>query len=288
MGDDMNYYEKIQNSLDYIENNLKNEISLDILAEKSFLSKYYFHRVFAALTGETVMTYIRKRRLGLAIKEMNKTDKTLLEIALDSGFDSAEVFTRAFKKHFEISPSRYRKLKKKIDLTEKISFVGYSKKQADISPKIIVQDKKRLMGIYFKTNIAENMEKLTIANFHTEVFDKKIDTLKFIKNKKLKYGICEGDLDTGEILHFAAVEIDENQIIPEGMVERILPYSRYVVFHHNGPISDIQNSYGYIYKEWLPCSGYELSKIGRDMQIYYKRFKPTDKNIEMDIFVPIE
>ncbi len=96
----MDYIDRIQNSIDFIEANIKYEITLEEMAEKSFLSKYYFHRLFTILTGKRPMEYIRNRRLVLAAKDLSETDKSVLEIAIDYGFESEEVFTRAFNKFF--------------------------------------------------------------------------------------------------------------------------------------------------------------------------------------------
>lgn len=284
----MNYYERIQTSLDYIEENLHEEIKLEILAQKSFLSKYHFHRVFTALVGEPVMTYIRKRRLGRATKQLDNSDLSILEIAFDNCFESQEVFSRAFLKHFGITPGKYRKLKEKINLTEKISLIAINYEKESIHPKIVVSPEKRLVGMYFRTTWEENLKDLTIAKFHEEIFDKSVGKILGIKNKEIKYGICETDYETGEILHFAGVEMDEKVLIPFNMIEVKLPYSRYVVFYHKGTIEDIARSYDYIYRQWLPLSGYELSKHGKDMQVYYKKFSSKDKCYEMEIHVPIE
>ena len=284
----MNYYERIQTSLDYIEENLNEEIKLEVLAQISYLSKYHFHRVFTVLVGEPVMTYIRKRRLGRATLQLDNSDLSILEIALDNCFESQEVFSRAFLKHFGITPGKYRKLKEKINLTEKISLIAISHEKENIHPKIVISPEKRLVGMYLRTTWEENLKDLTIAKFHEDIFDKKIENLSDIKNKEVKYGICETDYETGEILHFAGVEMIETASVPNDMFEVKLPYSRYVVFYHKGAIEDIAMSYDYIYRKWLPLSGYELAKHGKDMQVYYKKFTSDDKCYEMQIHVPIE
>jgi AraC family transcriptional regulator len=57
----MDYYERIQTSIEHIEDNLKNMITLEDVGETSFISKYHFHRIFQSVVGESVMEYIRKR-----------------------------------------------------------------------------------------------------------------------------------------------------------------------------------------------------------------------------------
>jgi AraC family transcriptional regulator len=105
----MDYKEKIQNSIEYIEKNLNEKILLENLAKQSFLSKYYYHRVFHELVGETVMAYIRKRRLTEAAKELMESNAKLVDVALKYQFGSQETFSRAFKRMFKVSPGEFRR-----------------------------------------------------------------------------------------------------------------------------------------------------------------------------------
>lgn len=117
---DMNYKEKIQTSIEYIEDNLIEKISLDDLAKQAFLSKYYYHRVFHELVGETVMEYVRKRRLTEAAKELAQSNVKIIEVALKYQFGSQEAFSRAFKRLFKVSPGEFRRAKVQVLLHKQI------------------------------------------------------------------------------------------------------------------------------------------------------------------------
>jgi AraC-like DNA-binding protein len=95
--------------MEYIEENLNKKIELKDLADKVFLSKYHFHRVFHAIAGEPVAEYIRKRRLMEAANELLNTDDKIVDIALKYQFSSQEVFTKAFKKLYGIPPREFRR-----------------------------------------------------------------------------------------------------------------------------------------------------------------------------------
>ncbi|AJA46511.1 transcriptional regulator, AraC family [Clostridium pasteurianum DSM 525 = ATCC 6013] len=111
----MNYDTCIEKSIEYIERNLNKKIELEGLAEKAFLSKYHFHRVFHAIVGEPVGEYVRKRRLSEAASELVNTDDKIVNIALKYQFSSQESFTKAFKKLYGIPPREFRK--NKINIT---------------------------------------------------------------------------------------------------------------------------------------------------------------------------
>ncbi|WP_315109563.1 helix-turn-helix transcriptional regulator [Clostridium intestinale] len=104
----MNHDACIKESIEYIEDNLDNKIELKELADKAFLSKYHFHRVFHSVVGEPVAEYIRKRRLKEAASELITTDNKIVDIALKYQFSSQEAFTKAFKRIYGVPPREFR------------------------------------------------------------------------------------------------------------------------------------------------------------------------------------
>jgi len=108
----MNYKQQIQNSIDYIEKNLCNNLKLDEIAKQSHFSEFHFHRLFRKAVGTPVMEYVRKRRLSEAAIELTETDEKITNIALKYQFSSEESFSRAFKKLYGTSPRDYRNAKR--------------------------------------------------------------------------------------------------------------------------------------------------------------------------------
>jgi AraC-like DNA-binding protein len=111
----------IQGSIDYIEEHLADEISLDNLAAIAFFSKYHFHRLFKTGTGKTLMEYVRERRLTQATHELVYSSMTVTHIAYSLNFNSHDAFDKAFKRAYGVSPSEYRKnnVLKFTDITSK-------------------------------------------------------------------------------------------------------------------------------------------------------------------------
>lgn len=104
------YYNKLQKALDYIEKHIKDDISLEELSSICYYSTHHFHRVFQSIVGIPVNDYIRKRKLSIAAGEIIDSDKKIVDIAVEYGFNSHETFSRAFKRIFDITPNAYRKL----------------------------------------------------------------------------------------------------------------------------------------------------------------------------------
>jgi AraC family transcriptional regulator len=100
---------KVQPVLSFASTHLDEDVSLAALARRSGLSAFYFHRAFSRIAGETPKQFTFRLRLEQAAAMLLATGASVLDIALNCGFQSHEVFTRAFRKRFGISPSAYRK-----------------------------------------------------------------------------------------------------------------------------------------------------------------------------------
>jgi AraC family transcriptional regulator len=106
----MTYYERIQQAIDYIEENLGADITVDEAAQNAFLSVSHFYRLFPEFTGYSYKEYVRKRRLSESLEAVGYSCESIYDIALDSGFNALEAYTRAFRKEFGINPSELRKI----------------------------------------------------------------------------------------------------------------------------------------------------------------------------------
>ncbi|MCL2386377.1 MAG: helix-turn-helix domain-containing protein [Defluviitaleaceae bacterium] len=96
-------------SLEIIEARISQKLSVEWIAGSVHFSKYHYQRLFRELVGDSVMSYVTKRKLTLAGKMLLETERSVLEIALAFGFDSHEGFTRSFKAYMGVTPANYRK-----------------------------------------------------------------------------------------------------------------------------------------------------------------------------------
>lgn len=94
----------IQNAIDYIEENLCGQITIDDVANKAYMSTSNFRRSFLALCGITIGEYIRLRKLTLAGKDIVSTNDKIIDIAFKYGYESHESFSRAFLRFHNVSP----------------------------------------------------------------------------------------------------------------------------------------------------------------------------------------
>lgn len=100
---------RIRPVLAYIDQHYAEDLSLDTLARLIPLSKSYLMSCFKRITGTSIVTYITQIRIRNACEMLLSTNKQVLQIAMECGFDNLSNFNRQFKKHTGCSPSKYRK-----------------------------------------------------------------------------------------------------------------------------------------------------------------------------------
>lgn len=105
----MHHVKRFDAVLDYIEQHLAEDLSLEVLAQQAAISPFHFHRLFHTWTGETLSRFVRRRRLETAAGRLRYCpDEKITSISLGCGFSSPEVFARAFRDYFQMTPSQWR------------------------------------------------------------------------------------------------------------------------------------------------------------------------------------
>ena len=97
----------IEETVQYIKDNLSGDLSLTLLSERVNFSQIYFHKLFKASTGKNLREYIEEQRIKAAIELLTSTDKTLTQVAYECGFSSQSYFSYVFKRKMGVTPREY-------------------------------------------------------------------------------------------------------------------------------------------------------------------------------------
>lgn len=101
----MDWVQSIQKAINYIEDNLCNNLDIEQISKSVYSSSANFQRIFSIVTGMTIGDYIRFRRLTLAGREIAGSNEKVIDIALKYGYETAESFTKAFVRFHNVTPS---------------------------------------------------------------------------------------------------------------------------------------------------------------------------------------
>lgn len=143
-------WEAIQNSINYIEKHLTEEINIQQLSHEAALSPYYFQRLFRRLLNKPVHDYIRLRRLAKASEGLISKEKRILDIALDYQFSDHSNFTRAFKEAYGLTPEEHRNnpviLNHYVKPDLSLSYMDTKEETTYIADGIIIEVSRRALG----------------------------------------------------------------------------------------------------------------------------------------------
>jgi len=279
----MDYYKSIEEAVDYIEYSLFESISLEVLAENAHISKFHFHRIFKALTGYSVAEYIDRRVLNQVCYLLRETDLTILDIALDCGFNSHEVLTRKFKKYFGISPQQYRLSSDRIATFSKISMIR--RNFLNRNSKLMVQfdvmtfGRRRILGKICAHRDDES-DPEAIGNFLFPFADK---CFQNNPDGHLYLAVLYHEKKYDTIDYFVGFDYDPTL---NGYEIIELPASDYAVFTYKGVFREnIRAITEEIYRSIL-ASDYAFLMGGVELiEVYNQRYLETN---EFEIQVPIK
>lgn len=267
----MNYLVQVQRGIDFIESKLDEELSLAAIARHSRVSAWHFQRVFKALTGDTLKSYIRARRLSRALDSLLRPGTRILDIALAAGFESQSAFTRAFKAAFGTTPARYRAVRARFQHVRKLRidrrYIEHLNTRITPSPELRELRATRVIGMRTtfygvdsdRCNLGQRLPPLWDA------FLARIDEL-VPRDPDLAFGVIRPSPGEEQLEYVACVASPAARV-PRGMTELVVPAGTYAVFEHRGRPRDLHLTVNYVYASWLLRSRLRHT-YGPDLELF--------------------
>lgn len=270
----MKWVERINDTINYIEENLDKNISYDEIEKIAVCSIYNFQRMFSYIANKPLSEYIRNRRLTLAAFDILNSKDNIIDIAMKYGYTSHDSFTRAFQKFHGVLPSKVRTGTVMLKSCPKISFQLTIKGESYMNYQIEKWPAFTISGIKKKVKTDEA--------FH--IIPQIWDTAGRDGTMKNLFELCMkadmrpagllgvsvgGQWEKSEEMEYylgVTTHVDVNECekvtTPSHMNELQLPKATWVIFEANGPLPEaVQDIYKKFYTEWLPNSGYELDDL---------------------------
>jgi AraC family transcriptional regulator len=279
------YKKRFDAVLAYIDANLEGDLSVEALSRIANFSKFHFHRQFAAYVGVPVARYVQLIRLRQAGRRLASREPcTVLDAALDAGFDSPEAFSRAFKRVFGTAPSAFRQ-HPRWQVWSASFIVPYHSRNLTMQVQIVDFSETRVAAL----------EHCGAPALVSESVRKFIDWRKQSGQSPVAssrtFGIPRGNPDTtpADDFRFDICGEIHDAVAPNtyGVRELIIPGGRCAVVRHTGSSDHIGETIYPIYRDWLPGSGEEL----RDQPLFFEYLSvfpetPLDQ-WQTDIYIPL-
>jgi AraC family transcriptional regulator len=296
------YLSSINKVIDYIENKIDTPLDLQLLADVANFSPFHFHRIFLAIKGETLNSFIRRKRLEKSASFLISTDKPITEIAVLCGFNSNASFSRSFKEYFNSSATNFRKggyikYAKRLGISSEDT-ADYFEKVEEVVDKMI-KDKRR---IYQKVEV-KVIKDFTVAYCrHVGRFDEIGLAFEKLMRWAGPRGLMEGEnfkvltlyhddpkvTGVEKLQQSACISIDPNVKV-EGEIGKMkieggkYAFARFEISEH-----EFTEAWTSLCACWLPESGYECDER-RPFELFHNDYtKHPENKFILDICIPVK
>ena len=283
----MNVLKSMNSTIEYIEEHLLEELHMPEIAKATGNLENDLQKTFYALTGISIVEYIRRRRLSLAGYELQNREQSVLDIALKYGYTSPDSFTRAFRQMHGITPSAVKKGGCLLKSYGRITFVLTIKGVNAMNYRIVKKDEMHIVGFkkWFST---ENDSQLTeIPKMWDSVTDELRQQIVDLSNNDGVVGLCADMYDGGFDYWIGCMS---DKACPDNLEEITIPASYWAVFEVIGSMrplpNPMQDIWKRIYSEWLPNSGYQHAMIPEIE--YYSSGDMLAEDYRSEIWIPIK
>jgi AraC family transcriptional regulator len=266
----LEYEKRVNRAIDHVREHLGEVLSLTDLARVAVFSPFHFHRVFGALRGETLAAYVQRQRIEKAAGVLaTRPEASVLAVALDHGFSSAATFARAFRAHFGMSATqwrrggaaRWRRRRESGRKTGKqLRKPGKASRRRRLHTRLVAVHVRELpaqhvaymryVGPYGARGIPELWTRLRrwMATRDLELTD------------TVRLGVA---YDDAGITESAKCSYDACVVVPAGFTAdrwvnlADIPGGRFAVAPFQGTADEIEGAWEQVFTAWLPDSGYQ-------------------------------
>ena len=295
------HIKRIRKVLNFIEENLDNELSLENVAEIGNYSPFHFHRIFRGIIGETLQEYINRNRMEKsAMLLSHHKNKSLEEIFSEVGFKSNSTFSKTFKKYFGISPTDFRK--KSPEYFSKILQMNSNIGQKEVVFQQYLYNINQMKN-FMETNAKIEVKELPEIHL-ASVLSIGVQNIDNAYNKLISWGISKNlfpreNVKMISVYHdsfkvtapdkvriHACMLLDEpikndGEIFPE-----ILPKGRHIVGSYFITLDEFEKAWNALFL-WMNENGYQYKRTF-PFEIYHNNFKEhPEKKCKVDFCIPI-
>ncbi|MGE5628004.1 MAG: AraC family transcriptional regulator [Solirubrobacterales bacterium] len=285
----MNLYVSLVNdAIEFIESNIHKHISLEDLGNYLCVSKFHFNRMFKTVSGITLKQYILGRKLTLALQYICENEISVIDCALEFGFEYPEVFSRAFKKQFGISPSQCRNTEINKGLVNKACLVERDivnfRGSLTLNGHCIYLNELNLEGVFLEVDASSSNFKSSLNNAGERFINESM-ICSWLEHENLYAAVCCHGKDNGEYTVYYGKII--NKTNPTSIFQKnTVPKGWYAEFMYQGDIFNISEAFIDDLYRWIIVKEVHLNQNGIGMlNIFGKDYENTGL---VKVLVPVK
>lgn len=270
----------VDQSIDYIMQHLDEELSLESVASRFFISKYHFSRIFKAETGESVYSFIKRCKVDQSAIDMKlNPEKTITDIGLDYGYSSSN-YSSVFRKHHDTSPAIFRQSipthSMPVPFTPERT--AHFKTAREYAARIEIQKLPDLFVLYerFMGNYVD-IEKhwyQFLDRYRANLSERTILVERFFNDPAIT--------NSSQCICDICMTVEDDCGLYNVMR---IKGGKWVVYHFDGEIKDIFEALQGIFSVWFPKSGYRMARrYGLNI---YRHIDRENHKVVMDLCIPI-
>lgn len=299
------YAHRIDRVIDYLRANLHRPVKLAELANVACFSEFHFHRIFTAVSGETLNNFTNRLRLEKAARLLRYSEHSLTDIALDCGFSSSATFSRAFRSGYETSPSQFRrsgevkksKIRKELFPKDEYGLhvsgedLTAAEKRAAFPVRLINLPERQVA--YVRVTNAFEMKRVLAAL--TTLIEWAKSQHKDVFSQGILFGMSVDDphvtpkhLYRYEVCLAASSPFEGKEGMSKlGISKLKMPAMRYAAIKVSGDIHKVATAWDYLYRDWLIHSAW-VPEHAPALEVFLDKESATDwSHFELELCLPI-
>jgi AraC family transcriptional regulator len=273
----------VNKALWFIESNFGRDITLDDIASVGGVSRYHMCRAFAVTMGQPALRYMRGRRLTEAARSLASGAPDILTVALDSGYNSHEAFTRAFRDQFGVTPESVR-AQRHVDNIQLVEAIKMNETLLTRLEPPRFENGQQMLVAGLAARYSCDASSAIPAQWQRFV-----PHLGSIPGRvgNVAYGVCYNSDDAGNFDYLCAVRVADFSRLTSDWARLRIPARRYAVFAHRDHVSTIRRTWNTIFNKWLPESGHRLADAP-ELERYSEDFDSRTGVGGIELWIPIE
>lgn len=282
--------ERLNQSLEYIERRLDQDVDVAEVARIAATSEYHLRRMFSALAGMPLSEYVRRRRLTVAGGEVLAGRASLLDIAVRYGYGSGEAFARAFRALHGVGPGEARRTGAALVSQPRLTFRLTVEGSSSMRYRVVDKPDFGVVGLKTRVPLVHTGPNQAIIDFVRGIDPGTLERLEELSDQEPRgvVAVCD-DLDPSRA---EGTELDYYQGVitsaaaPDGTTVLPVPAGTWAVFTTSGPAPEaIQELWRDVFTQWFPSNPYR----GRPgPEILRTRMSPDRAEADAELWLPVE